>query len=257
MVEGPRLIAEALDAGAPLEVVFLEGRVVTRLDERLERAKVPWHLVADGALDAAGDARTSQGALAVAVAPPLGRPLSEALSDAGRAGPAQPGRAAAALALVLVEVADPGNVGTMLRTADAAGAAVVLVGPGADVLSPKVVRAAAGATFRVPLCEGPDAPPVLAELRQLGLDTVGTVVRDGTPLDEAPLRGPLAIVVGSEAHGLPPALTARLDRLVTITMPGRAESLNVAMAATVVTFEVLRQRRAANRLDVERAAGQG
>jgi TrmH family RNA methyltransferase len=245
VIEGPRLIAEALDARVGLESVLLEARSVPALAARLVAAGVPWDLVLDGALDGVGDARTSQGALAVAVAPPLDGPLAAGVD----------------LALVLVGLADPGNVGTVVRTADAAGAVVVLSGGGADVLAPKVVRAAAGACFRVPLLEIPDVGDALALVGGHGLARVGAVARGGTELDEVELSGPVAIVVGSEAHGLPPGTERQLDQLVTIPMPGRAESLNVAMAATVLTFEALRQRRAAarahNRLDAGRPAGQG
>ncbi|MPY96080.1 MAG: hypothetical protein GEV08_24375, partial [Acidimicrobiia bacterium] len=120
----------------------------------------------------------------------------------------------------------------------------------------KVVRAAAGACFRVPLREVAEATDALDELGRLGLTRLGTAARGGRAVDEVELVGPVAVVVGSEARGLRPELVGCVDQLVTIPMPGRAESLNAAMAATVVTFEALRQRRAVNRLDAERLAGQ-
>lgn len=241
MIEGPRLVAEALDARAPLVEVLLEARCQGPLTERLDDAGVAWQLVADGALDGVGDARTSQGAVAVAEAPPFDRALAT-LGD---------------LVLVLVGVGDPGNLGTLARVADAAGAGLVVAGRAADVLAPKVVRAGAGATFRVPVAEVASAAGALEELGRLGLRRVGTVPRHGLEPEAVDLAGPAALVVGSEAHGLPPGLDRHLDALATIPMPGRAESLNVAMAATVVTFEALRQRRAGNRLDDRRLAGQG
>jgi TrmH family RNA methyltransferase len=241
VVEGPRLIAEALAAGVELEVALVEARAVPGLAASLDAAGVAWDVVADGVLDRVGDARTSQGAIAVATAPALDRPLP-------------PG---ADLVLVLVGVADPGNVGTLLRAAGAAGAAAVLAGPGADVLSPKVVRASAGAVFRAPVAEVADPAAALAGLVGRGLVLVGAATRGGTPPEDAPLGGPVALVLGSEAHGLPAHLDEALHSRVTVPMPGGAESLNVAMAGTVLLFEALRQRRAANRLDAEHLAGQG
>jgi TrmH family RNA methyltransferase len=135
-------------------------------------------------------------------------------------------------------VADPGNLGTILRTAEAAGAdAVVLTPDTVDVTNPKVVRASAGALFLLPVV----APLELADLRTYGLRTLGTSSRLGRPYDEVDLTGPLAIVVGNEAHGLPDH--APVDEWVTIPHAGRAESLNVAMATAVVCFEAARQRR--------------
>ena len=200
--------------------------------DRLAGAGVAVHRVAAGVLDRAGEVRTSQGVAAVALAPGLDLPPS--------LGPG-------ALVLVLVGVADPGNVGTLLRTADASGAAVVLLcGACADPLSPKVVRAAAGALFRLRLAELAEPAAVAAVLAGWEVTPLGCVARGGRPLDEVDLTGAVALVLGSEAHGLPPALVAELagaDRLVSIPMPGPAESLNVAMAGTVAAYEAVRQRR--------------
>jgi TrmH family RNA methyltransferase len=140
--------------------------------------------------------------------------------------------------VVAAGVADPGNVGTILRSAEAAGAgAVVLTEGTVDAFNPKVVRASAGALFHVPVVG--DVPA--ADLALLGVPLLGAVAAGGRAYDEAPLDQPCALVLGSEAHGLPPGL--RLDGLVTIPHRGRAESLNVAMAATVLCFEAARRRR--------------
>jgi RNA methyltransferase, TrmH family len=145
--------------------------------------------------------------------------------------------AAASFVLVLAEVADPGNVGTILRSAEAAGAnGVVLTEGSVDVFNPKVVRASAGALFHVPVAV--DVPS--ERLPALGLPLLGAVASGGVPYDLAPLDEPCALVLGSEAHGLPPSLP--LDGLVSIPHAGRAESLNVAMAATVLCFEAARRR---------------
>jgi TrmH family RNA methyltransferase len=238
VIEGPRLLAEALDAGAALDEVFWDVGARERHPDLLDRLGGEGHTpvwVAAGGLDRVGDAHRGQGVTAVAVAPPLadGTPPQRVVATGAAAG-------AAPLVLVLVDVADPGNVGTVLRAADAAAVdAVLLAGACADPLSPKVVRAAAGALFRVRVVETGDP---LALLRAWRLGSVGLVVRGAEPLAAADLSAPLALVVGGEARGLSLELLGGLDDRRSIPMPGRAESLNVAMAATVALFEAVRQR---------------
>jgi TrmH family RNA methyltransferase len=153
--------------------------------------------------------------------------------------------AAGSLTLVLVDVGDPGNAGTLLRAAEAAGAAAVLFcGSSVDPCNPKCVRASAGALFHVPVSAGGEAVAVVEQLSAAGVRTAAAVVRDGTPYDDADLTGPVAVVLGSEAHGLSDDLLARVDLRLTIPMAGRSESINVAMAGSVLCFESLRQRRA-------------
>ncbi len=217
MIEGPRLLAEALDASVAIVDVFAEAD-----------PGVDYIAVRPGVLDGLGDAVTSQGVLAVAEAPSLVLPA---------------GLAENPLVLVLVDVADPGNVGTLLRAADAVAATLVVVTPGcADVWGPKVVRASAGAVFRVPLAEAP-VDVVLTWLGALGVAPWATVARGGVEPASADLSGPVALLLGNEAHGLPPELAAAAAGRLTLAMPGRAESLNVAMAGTVLAFEAARQRR--------------
>jgi TrmH family RNA methyltransferase len=152
--------------------------------------------------------------------------------------------AAGPLSLVLVDVADPGNAGTLLRAGEASGAAAVLFcGASVDPCNPKCVRASAGALFHLPVASGGEAVAVLERLGGAGVRRLATVVRDGTPYDEVDLTGPVALVLGSEAHGLPAGLEALVDERCTIPMVGRSESLNVAMAGAVLAFEALRQRR--------------
>jgi TrmH family RNA methyltransferase len=225
VIEGPRLLGEALDARVSLVEAFAAPDADRELRRRLDRAGVVVHPVASGVLDRVGDVQTSQGWLGVAE-------ITGHIAD--------PPQGVSPLVLVLVGISDPGNVGTLLRAADAAGANAVVVSPQtADPFSPKVVRASAGSLFRVPLVES--AAP-LEVARGWGLATVGCVVRGGDHLYQVDLDLPVAVVLGSEAHGLAPDVEGRLDRRVTIPMPGRAESLNVAMAGTVVIFEALRQR---------------
>jgi TrmH family RNA methyltransferase len=148
--------------------------------------------------------------------------------------------------LLVDDVQDPGNIGSMLRSAAAAGVAQVLLSRHcAFAWSPKVLRAGQGAHFCVAIHEDVDLPAWAAEYRAGGGEVVATVAAGGTSLFAAPLHGRIALAIGNEGAGLSPALVAQATRRVTIPMPGRVESLNVAAAAAVCLFECLRQRDAA------------
>jgi len=232
VVEGPTLVAEALDGGTAVEGIYVEEGAATDLVARAGALGVPVHVLAAGGLRGVVDARTPQPVAALACTP---------VSSVAAA-------AAAPLVLVLVGVADPGNVGTLVRTAEATGASVICCG-GADPFSAKAVRASAGSVLRVPVAvvAGDDAEAVLEHLGGTGHRRLATRPTGGVPYDSADLEGDLAVVLGSEAHGLPPGLDEHRDDLldlsVSIPMDGRAESLNVAMAGTVICFEAARRRR--------------
>lgn len=231
MIDGPVLVAEALASGIDVWELLVEPGEAPEVVEAASAAGVTVRTVAPGGLAKAVDTATPNGIAAVAARPEVG--LDQAL-DAAAAGP---------LALVLVDVADPGNAGTLLRAAEAAGAAAVLFcGTSVDPCNPKCVRASAGALFHLPVAGGGDAVSVLEGLGRRDVRRVGTVVRDGAPYHQVDLTGPVAIVLGSEAHGLPTELHRLLDAACTIPMAGRSESLNVAMAGSVLCFESLRQR---------------
>lgn len=235
VIEGPVLVQEALAAGVVLEEVFATATADPGVLAAVTAAGVPWHEIAPDVLARAVDTVTPQGVAAIA------RRVEVDLDTAVLACAAGP------LGLVLVDVADPGNAGTLLRAAEASGAAAVLFcGSSVDPSNGKCVRASAGALFHVPVASGGDGVEVLERLGRQGVRTVATVVEGGVPYDSVDLTGPIALVLGSEAHGLAPHLQAAVDVPVTIPMAGRSESLNVAMAGAVVCFEALRQRRAAS-----------
>ncbi len=232
VIEGPTLVREALAAGVALREVFVTTDAAAGLAEEAEAAGAVVRAVAPDVLARAVDTVSPQGVAAIAAR--LEVDLVAAL-DAAASGP---------LTLVLSQVSDPGNAGTLLRAAEAAGAAAVLFcGGSVDPCNPKCVRASAGALFHLPVAIGGETGPVLESLRERGVRTAATVVRSGTPYDDADLTGPVALVLGSEAHGLAPEVLAAVDLRLTIPMAGRAESLNVAMAGSVLCFESLRQRR--------------
>jgi TrmH family RNA methyltransferase len=131
------------------------------------------------------------------------------------------------VALALWRVSDPGNVGTLLRAADAFGAAVALSPGCADPLGPKALRASAGAIFRVPLLPFDEAPG----------ERVALVAHGAPPLQELSLAGPVTFVLGAERDGLPAEVVERSDRVATIPTTGAAESLNVAVAGAIALYE--------------------
>lgn len=246
VVEGIKLVGEALAAGVPVEAVLVDAAAAAApepasgLGDLLERAAAAGVRVfelAPGVLERLAATVTPQPALAIVRMTPT--PLAD-LHPAGEPG---------GMLLVCADVRDPGNLGTVLRSAEAAGARGVLCCDGSvDVYNPKCVRASAGSVFHVPIVAGGDPVEVLDELGRWGLRRLGTVATGGTPYDEADLAGAVALVLGNEAHGLPERVAGLLDGEVTIPMVGRAESLNVGMAAAVLCFEAARQRAAARRV---------
>ena len=153
-----------------------------------------------------------------------------------------------ALALVLDSLEDPQNVGTLLRTAEAAGAhGVVFPTERQAPLSPAAVKASAGATEHLHLVPVDDLAATLTDLHLRGLRIVGSDAEAALTAREADLRGPIALVVGSEGHGLSPAVRRRCDLFVRLPMRGAIGSLNAAVAGSVLLFEVVGQRDAAPR----------
>lgn len=231
VLEGETLLGEALDAGVALEAVFVApvGGALPQV-ERAAAGGVRVHELAPGVLERVAGTVTPQPVLAIA-------PFNDtALDDV----------ADAALVVVCVDVRDPGNAGSVLRSAEAAGAgAVVFCRGSVDVFNPKTVRSSAGSLFHVPVVSGGDPVEVLQRLGEWRFLRVATVARDGASYDEVDLTRPVAVVLGNEAQGLPPDLDGHLDVRATIPMVGRAESLNVGVAAALMCFESLRQRRRA------------
>ncbi|HEU5004376.1 MAG TPA: RNA methyltransferase [Actinomycetota bacterium] len=239
LVEGAHGIGEALAAGTPLAALFVlaagegEGEGAEAgagLGEAAAAAGVPVHKVSAAVMAALS--ATEQPPGAVAIAPFVDVPAPTLLEDGGD------------LFVVLDQVRDPGNLGTVLRAAWAAGAAgVFLSGATVDLYNAKVVRASAGALFRVPVAREVAIPWILAELgarkiRRIAADPAGQV-----PYEAVPMVGPCALVFGNEAWGLPPEVLAAVDDRASIPMRAAAESLNVGVSAAVFLFEAGRQRR--------------
>jgi TrmH family RNA methyltransferase len=148
------------------------------------------------------------------------------------------------LVAVAAEMSDPGNAGTLIRIADAMGAAaVVLVGHSVDPYNGKCLRASAGSIFAIPVVAEVDAAQAVSSLSAAGLQVLATTVDGEVSLDEVNLAGPTAWLFGPEAHGLPTELAAAADHRVHIPMPGHSESLNIASAASICLYQSARAHR--------------
>jgi TrmH family RNA methyltransferase len=148
------------------------------------------------------------------------------------------------MVMVCVDVRDPGNAGTMIRMADAAGVGAVVCCDGTvDPTNPKTVRASAGSLFHVPTVVGGEPVSVIGALRARGFVSVGATVHTGGDYTRFDWLQKVAVVFGNEATGLDASVVGCLDHQVTIPMVGRAESLNVSVSAAALCFEALRQRR--------------
>ena len=212
VVEGSTLIAEAIAAGWVIDAEF----VAPGADPV---SSAPMYELAVGVLERVASTERPQPNLAVVRMPSRRAMLGEM-----------------SFVVVADQLSDPGNLGTILRSSEAAGVDAVVLTPGSvDPFNPKVVRASAGALFHVPVIDAD-----LEQVRATGLRLLGTSSHLGDRHTDADWSGRVAIVLGNEAHGLPD--DAPVDGWVRIEHHGRAESLNVAMAATVLAFEASRAR---------------
>lgn len=236
VVEGPKLLEAALDAGSAIDAVFVADGGGHPVVERVVSAGIPVYAIAPAVLERVADAVTPQPVLGVVRWDDVGLERLRPGGGAAGGGPL--------LVVVCVGLQDPGNLGAVLRSAEAAGASGIICCKGTvDLHNPKSVRASAGALFRVPVVSAGEPGEVLETLGRWGVRRLGTQAAAGVPPDACDLRGPTAFVLGNEGHGLPSALDDRLDDRITIPMAGAVESLNVSVAAAVLCFEAARQRR--------------
>jgi TrmH family RNA methyltransferase len=229
LAEGRQAVAEALaEPGAVREVLATEAAAAAAAD-LLAGAGVPVRLLTEKAAASLSETVTPQGLLAVC-------PLRDVPADAVVAAPPR-------LAVALAGLNDPGNAGTVLRTADACGAGAVVFGEGsADPFGGKVVRASAGSLFHVDVVRSAPLPPLVARLQAGGTTVLAADGAGETALDElgGELAGPVLWLFGNEARGVPAELAAAADARVRIPMRGRAESLNLAAAAAICLYETSR-----------------
>ncbi len=248
LVDGGREARRAIEAGVEVETAFVCTALLASEEAReavnvLARANGRRELVSVGerAFGKLAYGDRSDGIVLVV------KPRVRTLDDLDL--PAEP------LVVVTEDVEKPGNVGAILRSADGAGAHAVIAAGGTDLFNPNVIRASVGTVFSMPVVAAP-VEDVVAWLRDRPLRIVATRVDSPTLHADADLRGPLAIVLGSEAEGLSPAWAGPDVETIRLPMAGVADSLNVSAAAAVLLYEAWRQRRGAT-LEPARAPQSG
>ncbi|MCI0588109.1 MAG: RNA methyltransferase [Planctomycetes bacterium] len=239
VLEGVRLLEEALGAGLRPSTVLVSPRLAATergrtLLERLNRSTPPPFAATEEVVGAASEASTHQGVVAIAPAPDW---KEEDLFPPGR----EP------LLLLAAGVQDPGNLGALLRVAEAAGATGFLATTGcAWPFQDRCARASAGSIFRLPALAGLSTREALALVGRRGLRLLAADPHGGEDYRRADLSGPIALLLGSEGQGLPAELRGAARPAVRIPLRGRVESLNVAAAAAILAFEVARRREEAS-----------
>lgn len=234
-IEAVRIVEEAIRSGLRFRaVVFKESaqnlaeRLLPQIGSHVETLLVP-----DKLFDNAVPSETPQG---VAALVHLREFKLDDVLERLQVGPV----------VVVMGLQDPGNLGTILRSAEAFGSAGVVLGEGTvSPLNAKVIRASAGSLFRIPLISSKGAGSLeatLTKFRLQGVRLIATSSHKGTPLDQANLGGPLAVFIGSEGSGLPRTLMAAVDELVAIPHNPQVESLNAGVAGSIVLYEAARQR---------------
>lgn len=212
LLEGPKLIEAALEAGVvPLEVYTVDGG---SLVERCADAGSEVVEVNRVVLETIATTIEPQDPVSVIEVP-------------------EPHPLGLRRVVVLVEIADPGNLGTLIRSAAALGWQVALIG-GADPWNPKVLRSGAGAHF----AQVPVSVPGLSDISALGFTTVATIVAGGQLPDDIGTGSPLALLIGNEAHGLPAEMVSACDLTMTIPMTGKAQSLNAGASGAIAMYAV-------------------
>lgn len=240
VAEGIKLVLEAAKYGKLRQVLIRESLWHERWKDALESEiakefsvdgnRVGVDVAPDAVFDMAADTVTPQGILGMVDMPAYS--LEEILASPS------------SLYLLLDDLRDPGNLGTVIRTAEAAGAAGVIMSKGSvDLFNPKVVRATMGAIFRVPFLYVESLPETIAQMRNENISVYGTILEESQPYDESDYTKPSGIVIGNEANGISAPVRESLSGRIHIPMQGSVESLNAAVAAAVVLYEASRQRR--------------
>lgn len=238
LVEGFNSVDAAVRAGA-VEEIFVTEDAADRFPDLLDQADIegfPISFVTDKAASSLAETVTTTGLFAVCPLDSVDAGLGEILDRVDRTP--------VPVIVVGVETSDPGNAGTIIRMADALGAAgVVFAGDTVDPAAGKTVRSSAGSIFHLPVVRERDADVVLDALRERGIPTLATAMGGELALGTDPLPdGPVAWLLGNEAHGLPEDILAGADHRVSIPIFGRAESLNLATASAMCLWESARGR---------------
>lgn len=241
-IEGLRIVEEAIRSGLRFSAVFFRESSQDRAERVLQQVgkNVETLVLPDNLFDSAVPSESPQG---VAALVRLKEFSLEDILDRVQVGPI----------LALAGLQDPGNLGTILRSAEAFGCAGIVLGEGTvSPFNPKVIRASAGSLFRLPVVHAhardeqkraaAKLDQALKQLRIAGVRTAATSSHKGVALDQADLKGPLAIFLGNEGAGLPRELMGKMDEAIAIPHSAQVESLNAGVAASIVLYEAARQR---------------
>lgn len=229
VIEGRKMFEEICqDSSRVVKAYFADSYVKEQYADR-ELPEVPYEIVADEVFEAMAETVTPQGVLAVVRMPEYS--LEAMLEDAGT--------------LVLLEdLRDPGNLGTIIRTAEAAGVSGVLLSKeSVDIYNPKVIRSTMGAVYRVPFLYVEDFRELLQELRTKEVRLLAAHLKGKKNFDRADYSGKVGILIGNEANGLSEEASELADEKVLIPMAGNVESLNAAVAAALLMYEAFRKQK--------------
>ena len=236
LLDGAHLVADAIAATVIFQLAAVtpasrDERDIRALVDAIERRGVEVITVSASVMNAASPVKTPSGIVALAECP-------AAAADRLYAGPA-------ALVVAAVDVQDPGNLGAIVRVAEAAGATgFVAAGGSANPFGWKALRGSMGSALRLPITSQAAADEAVADARRHGCRVIATVPRDGRSLFDVDLTGPIVVLVGGEGQGLTPSLVDAADERVTIPMRAPVESLNAAVTAARLVYESARQRSA-------------
>lgn len=232
-IEGVRFVSEALKQNAAIQYLvmseaFVSAGIPDEMSDGIGRASLKCYVVPDSIFDSISDTRTPQGVLAV---------LRKRMKQLGEA------KLARGFFVILDDIKDPGNMGTIIRTADAAGCAGVIIPDGCvDAYNPKVLRSTMGSIFNIPIYHCATIAEAMKITADNGFLLCASHINGPVSIYEADLSGDVALIIGSEADGVGIEASLRADMLVTIPMAGGAESLNAAVAAGIIIFEAMRQK---------------
>jgi RNA methyltransferase, TrmH family len=233
LLDGPHLLEEALASQVPVEVVALAdsagGGAIGTLAQRAERAGARLVNVTESVLGAMSPVRQPSGVVTIAR-------RRDASLEAALGHPPQ-------LVMMLADVQDPGNVGAIIRTAEACGATGIITSErSADPFGWKALRGSMGSVFRIPIAPKQSLAAAIAEARRRSIRVYTAVPQGGRALPDCDLREPSGIVLGGEGAGVSPETVALADQTLSIPMRAPVESLNVATAAAIIAYEAQRQR---------------
>ena len=235
-IEGLRMIEEAIRSGLRFRAVFFRESAQDRAERLLPQigAHVETLLLPDKLFDASVPSETPQGVAALV-----------RLKEFSLDGVLETERLRVGPIMALAGLQDPGNLGTIIRSAEAFGSAGIILGEGTvSPLNAKAVRASAGSIFRLPVvAAAAGLEDVVTQLRTKSVRLIATSSHKGTPIDQADLTGPLAVFIGSEGSGLARGLMTQMDEVVAIPHTPQVESLNAGVAGSITLYEAARQRR--------------